>query len=966
MRLETNELRDTIDLDGEWRFIADPERLYGADHLPVGDPIKVPGAWEAQVPRPYRIVSAWYRRLLEVPADWAGDRVVVRFQAVMYRCVIFLNGIRVGSHEGGYTAFDVELGDALRAGEPNELAVYVVNPLNAIDEYPAFSVEDMTEAEHLEPESPLSEAPHGKQTWYSSQSGLWLSVCMERRPARALARIHLAPDVAGSRVHVRWNLEGPGPRLAPGVRVRVDIDGPEIEGRVASVTEEIDPGTDSGLTSVRIPDVRLWDLDDPYLYSATVRLVDEAGAELDAVRDRFGMREIRTEGGRVVLNGRPIYLVGALDQDLYPTTISTAPDRPYLVEQMRLTREMGINLLRCHIKVPDPAYLEAADEAGLLVWCELPNWTRFSSVSAARGRETLTAMVDQLGNHPSIAIWTIINEDWGTNLRYEARDRNWLREMYHWLKALDPSRLVVDNSACETPTVPNFHVATDLADFHVYFLAPDNAVRWRNQIADFAKRARWMWSPHGDTIERGDEPLVLSEFGSWGLPRLDRLIAHTGREPWWFGTGRYYYRPSGIQRRFVASGLDRIWPTIDDMAEATQWHQFEAMQFEIGQMRRHDSIAGYVVTELTDAYWEANGLLDPMRGPKVYHERLAALFSQDAIHADLARRDYFGGEELTAEMSLAAYGPATDGGEVRWTLEVAGETAVSGSIPLSEWPQSGTIGIGALVVPIPHVEAVADSRLRIAALQPDGHVRATDELRLAILPESSRRTAAPLRIAVHDPLDIWGIAARVSALGHHVVEAGDADLVVASELTDDVVSRMDGGGRALILVRSRASISEDHDLARRVNVHLRRLAHSGWPGQRSPWEGDWVTSWSWILPTELDGLPERNPLDFAYEAVLPDHVLLGHDPVRHRDEVTAGMFVGWVHTPAALVWTFPQGRGAATLTTFRVAPESGPVATVLLENLIQQSASADRRERSGRGDHRTASPGLPAGTRRES
>jgi hypothetical protein len=156
------------------------------------------------------------------------------------------------------------------------------------------------------------------------------------------------------------------------------------------------------------------------------------------------------------------------------------------------------------------------------------------------------------------------------------------------------------------------------------------------------------------------------------------------------------------------------------------------------------------------------------------------------------------------------------------------------------------------------------------------------------------------------------------------------------------MDRLDAGGRALVLVRTREAIPTDHDLARRVSVHLRRLPHSGWPGQRSPWEGDWVTSWSWILHDALPGLPKRNPLDFAYEEVLPDHVLLGYDPQRHRDEVAAGMFVGWVHTPAANVWTFPQGRGAVTLTTFRVAPESGPVATLLLERLIQQAAAAER------------------------
>ena len=975
MRQAANQRRDTIDLDGQWQFIPDPERLHRPDHLPAGEPIKVPGCWEAQVARPYQIVSAWYRRSIEIPSDWAGDRAVICFQAVMYRCVVFLNGTRVGDHEGGYTAFEVDLGDAMRPGAANDLVVYVVNPLNAIDEYPAFSVEDVSAAEYLEPDTPLSEAPHGKQTWYSSQSGIWLSVGLERRPRVALDHPRLRPDLAAPGVHVAWGLDPLGePTLPAGSRLRFEITDPQgvaLEPMILSPEARASSGT----VMIPIPDPQLWDIGQPALYRATIVLLDASGHELDVIIDRFGMRDVRTEGGRVVLNGRPIFLLGALDQDVYPTTISTAPDADYLKEQMRLAREMGLNLLRFHIKAPDPAYLEAADEAGILVWCELPNWTRFSSVSAARGRETLQAMVKDLGNHPSVVIWTIINEDWGTDLRHEARDRNWLRETYAWLKELDPSRLVVDNSACETLTTPNFHLVTDLADFHVYFLAPDNAVRWRNQIADFGARARWMWSPHGDTQERGDEPLILSEFGGWGLPRLDRLVAHTGREPWWFGTGRHYYRPSGLQRRFTAYGLDRIWPTVEALAEATQWHQFEGLQYEIGQMRRHDAIAGYVITELTDAYWEANGLLDLLRGPKVFHDRLPSIISADAIHADVARRDLFAGDRLSAELSLAAYGPPTSGGEIRWSLDVEGATAAQGRLPLGEWPQAGTAGVGTLDIVMPDVASAADAWLRLSAVEADGRVRAEDALRLAVLPASARTTAWPIRVAVHDPLGIWGIADRVRALGHEIVDVEDAELVVAGEMTEGVVARMDAGGRALVLVRSRAAIPEDHDLARRVGVHLRRLPHAGYPGQRSPWEGDWVTSWSWILPGEFEGLPPRNPLDFAYESVLPDHVLLGHDPVRHRDEVTAGMFVGWVHAPAALVWTFLQGRGAVTLTTFRVAPETGAVATVLLEGLIQRAARAERR-RDGRpggfvegnrrsGDPEPGSPALaaPSGSR---
>lgn len=931
--------RERRPLDGVWRFVADPERLYAPGTLPDGDPISVPGCWEAQVARPYRIITAWYAREVDIPEAWQGSRVVIRFGAVMYRCAVFLNGERVGEHEGGYTAFEVDATGAARFGGANELAVLVVNPLNALDEYPAFSVEEMLLAEEFEPDLPLSEAPHGKQTWYSSTSGLWQSVWLDRRPPVALTPLKVRPDVDASEAIVRWGLESDG-RAMPDLRIDVWIFDPDGD-EVASATTEV--GDDrEGVVRMPISEPRLWDIGVPNLYrvAATLRSGDD---ELDRLDTRFGMRSIATEDGRVLLNGRPIYVLAALDQDLYPDTIVNPPSRVYLDQQLRLAREMGLNLLRCHIKVPDPAYFEAADEAGMLVWAELPNWTRFTTTAAARGRATLEQMVDELGNHPSIVIWTIINEDWGTQLRYEARDRHWLVETVHWLKALDPTRLVVDNSACETPQTPNFHLVSDLADFHVYFVAPDNARRWRNMIDDFARRPNWLWSPHGDGQPRGDEPLILSEFGSWGLPRLDRLVAHHGREPWWFATGRHYYRPAGMRRRFEALGLNRIWSTVDELAEATQWHQFDGLQYEIGQLRKHDSIQGYVITELSDAYWEANGLLDPMRGRKVYHDRLAALNGPDAIVADVRRRDICSREPLNATIHLSSYGPRSTGGRVTWELTLGGEHRLGGQLEVTDWPNAGATTVGAIDVEVPDVAAIVDGHLTVRAFDDQGRQRAVDEMRLAVLPAASQQTTEPLGIAVNDPLDVWGVSRRVETIGHRVADPEAADLLISTEVTDELLDRVDAGARALVLIRTRAAIPVGHDLARRVNVHLRRLPHSGWPGQRSPWEGDWVTSWSWILHGELPGLPLRNPLDFAYEEVLPDHVMLGYEPRRHLDEVAAGMFVGWIHTPAAIVWQFRQGRGTVTLTTFRVAPETGPVATALLERLIQHAAQADRR-----------------------
>jgi hypothetical protein len=196
---------------------------------------------------------------------------------------------------------------------------------------------------------------------------------------------------------------------------------------------------------------------------------------------------------------------------------------------------------------------------------------------------------------------------------------------------------------------------------------------------------------------------------------------------------------------------------------------------------------------------------------------------------------------------------------------------------------------------------------------------------------------------VDDPLGIWSVAERVAALGYDLAERSDADLVITTELTADLIEYVESGGRVLVLVRSGSALSADLDLRRRASAHLRRLPHSGWPGQRSPWDGDWVSNFNWIRPGRLAGLPKRELLDLAYEEVAPDHVLLGYDPVKHGDEVLAGMFVGWVHEPAALAWAFDQGAGSLLLTTFRVAPESGPVATTLLRSLIDHLAERPQR-----------------------
>src|SRR2546423_1033738 len=280
--------------------------------------------------------------------------------------------------------------------------------------------------------------------------------------------------------------------------------------------------------------------------------------------------------------------------------------------------------------------------------------------------------------------------------------------MYDWLKALDPGRLIVDNSACDNPRgKPNFHMKTDIADFHMYFSMPDKTVRWQNFVKDYAQRPPWLWSPHGDALPRGDEPLMMSEFGNWGLPDITYMNhappgeGRVGDEPWWFATGRQLYQPAGAMERFHHFGLDRIWPDWSAMAASTQMAEFEALQYEIGDLRRHASISGYVITELTDAYWEANGLLDLERKPKAFHSRLAEINASDMVIVDLPRRDLWGAGQLVADVILSSYGRTAERAHLTWKLHLADGRTIGGGQPIEGWPVNRPASIGQVAMELP-------------------------------------------------------------------------------------------------------------------------------------------------------------------------------------------------------------------------------------------------------------------------
>ncbi len=620
------ERRPWINLNGRWRFCFDPRnvgeqlRWYRVPHPAVGrsiggsveDPfgmeIVVPFPWESRlsgVHEPDYKGAAWYQRVIEVPAEWAERdapaapresepaglpsvehdvpaapqvrwrlRPFLCFGAVDWHARVWVNGRFVGEHEGGYTPFDLDLSEYVRPGRPATLTVRVWDACDA-------------------------DTPLGKQTerWYTPSGGIWQTVWLEGRPAVYLHRVHITPHLeAGT---ATFDVQIAVAAGAAGGAYRLTITSPEgafptVERSVAVSTEGA-----SARIEVTIPQPRPWSPEAPYLYACTVTLVPEGGGEVDEVRTYFGLRSISTgcwEGRPyefVLLNGAPVYLRGALDQAFHPDGLHTYPSDDAIRGDIQAAKELGLNMLRCHIKVNEPRYYYWADRLGVLIMYDLPSAAVYTPRARANWERTLRGAIERDYNHPSIFAWILFNETWGLDEHSTPASWHWVKEMYMLTKQLDPTRLVEDNSANQYD-----HVVTDLNSWHFYIEEYDRARRHIEHVV----RQTYAGSPFNyvgglyshvegaASFLQGSQPLLNSEYAGLSARQGDKDVSYT-------------------------------------------------FKFLTTELRRHDKICGYVYTELTDIEWEHNGFLN--------YDRTRKEFGYDAFVpgmqvADLNGADFVG------------------------------------------------------------------------------------------------------------------------------------------------------------------------------------------------------------------------------------------------------------------------------------------------------------------------------------
>ena len=529
-----------LNLNGIWEYAITktaekPAAMQGEIVVPFSPETPLSGVGHILQPDEY----LWYRRSVTLPEGFfRGGRLLLHFGAVDQCCTVWVNGQEAGSHTGGYLPFALDVTELIE-GDAFTLELRVTDPTDT------------------------GSLSRGKQRlkntgiWYTPQSGIWQTVWMECVPENYLRSLRITPKPEENAVHIR--LEADDPAMAA---VTICRDGGIIaEGQ----TDE------NGESTLTIPaeELRLWSPEEPFLYDAAITL---AGG--DKVESYFGMRAFgigKDEKGlpRLLLNGKPYFQNGLLDQGYWSDGYYTAPSDEALIHDIAEMKRLGFNMLRKHIKVEPLRWYYHCDRLGMLVWQDMMNGGesysplsiyvfsnlglrvkddryRYFSRSDEAGRthyyEELGQMIDLLYNTVSLALWVPFNEGWGQFDALKAAE---------FIRKRDDTRPI------------------------------DHASGWYDQGGGDIKSIHWYFRPyHHKQPPKEQRPICLTEYGGYNCA----VPGHCWGEGAEFGYKKIA-DPAEFNRAFQKLMGEQIIPA------------------------KERGLAAAVYTQVSDVEGERNGLL---------------------------------------------------------------------------------------------------------------------------------------------------------------------------------------------------------------------------------------------------------------------------------------------------------------------------------------------------------------------
>ena len=513
-----------INLNGLW------------DYAITGKGIK-PEKWDGSILVPYPVESAisgvrkkvsenenlWYKRTFTIPNIWKKKQMLLNFEACDWETTVWIDGKEVGTHRGGYDPFTFDITGSLDNKKLHELLVRVWDPTDK------------------------GTQPRGKQVstpgsiWYTSSTGIWQTVWLEPVNKSYIASFRTVTNADDGTIRFKTDVKNADDGL---LLFKIKKEGKTVATATGKTGTEI---------TLKIKDPVLWSPDKPFLYDITVELKNE-GKTVDEVKSYTGIRKIsigKTADGftRMLLNNEFVYQDGPLDQGFWPDGIYTPPTEDAMVYDLRMTKKMGFNMLRKHVKVENRIFYYWCDKLGILVWQDMPSgdesiWGKLPDINKSKEATEqyefeLKRMIETKYNHPSIIIWVPFNEGWG---QFETG------RITKLIADFDPTRLVNSSSGWTDRGTGNIN------DIHHY---PDPAVQPTEE-----KRA-----------------IVLGEFGGLGLP----LQGHTWEKKNW--------------------GYRNMTDTLQLLSK------FETYFDMVHKFVKENGLSATIYTQTTDVETETNGLM---------------------------------------------------------------------------------------------------------------------------------------------------------------------------------------------------------------------------------------------------------------------------------------------------------------------------------------------------------------------
>ena len=360
-----------------------------------------------------------YQRTFKLPKAYKGRHILLHFGAVDWKCAVYVNGQKAGSHSGGSDPFSMDITPLLRDGEEQEIQVTVTDSTNHGGQ------------------------PLGKQTlkpggcFYTPVTGIWQTVWIEPVDAAHVSSYNVTSDIDAGTVSL--TVESASTSATADIIVK---DGRKTVATLTGIPV-------NSARTVSIPNAKLWAPGSPHLYDMDIHLYHN-GTQTDRVKGYFGMRKISrgmVDGHPcMLLNNKPLYQFGVLDQGWWPDGLLTPPSDEGMRYDIEVVQSLGMNMIRKHIKVEPARWYYYCDKMGMLVWQDMPSKS-FDENGSIGSQEFIrqnfydecTRIVNTLKNHPCIVVWVAYNEGWG---QYASGNDSHTRRGVEAIRKADDTRLI--------------------------------------------------------------------------------------------------------------------------------------------------------------------------------------------------------------------------------------------------------------------------------------------------------------------------------------------------------------------------------------------------------------------------------------------------------------------------------------------------------------------------------------------